>query len=308
MYYTLSAGCCSERRSRSKERAEAAAEAAAAAAVPRNKQDSTVQSGPVFLFVPSPKTAFGMVSGGRRGSAAVLCLLGLAASQICYTRAFTPLSGSRSVHRRSRVRQVTLINQGLGKGRGVLPYGLPLLAEGGELEVEGTPPPPPSSDATTSAAAPATPDAKPRSPEAQRLALEAERLKLQAEKLRLEAEKERLVLEQEKLKKKEVLIQAQDSFIKQLRSRWKGGVEVEEEEEGLADFVKRSIDTVDTTLFLRLADLAEMAAGDATEREELIALSQDVMRAVEAHDAAKATQLSESIKKRCVCVCVCVCV
>ena len=67
-----------------------------------------------------------------------------------------------------------------------------------------------------------------------------------------------------------------DALIELLRtSQTEGG------EEALSAAVKQRVSKIDVGLFVRLADMAE-ATAVATEREELIALSQQIMSVVEA--------------------------
>ncbi|CBN77543.1 conserved unknown protein [Ectocarpus siliculosus] len=125
--------------------------------------------------------------------------------------------------------------------------------------------------------------------QSEKLRLTAEKLKLQAEKLRLEVEKEQLILQAEKLQDKEALEGKQDALIGKLR-------ELNGRDEELTALVKKEIKKVNADLFMRLADVAETTL-DVEERNSLVSLSEDVMRAVDRVDKAKALKVSKGIKE-----------
>ncbi|CAM9870725.1 unnamed protein product [Ectocarpus fasciculatus] len=124
--------------------------------------------------------------------------------------------------------------------------------------------------------------------QSEKLRLTAEKLKLQAEKLRLEVEKEQLILQAEKLQEKEALEGKQDALIGKLR-------ELNGRDEELTELVKKNIKKVNADLFMRLADVAETTL-DVEERNSLVSLSEDIMRAVDRVDKAKALKVSKGIK------------
>ncbi|CAN0145989.1 unnamed protein product [Pylaiella littoralis] len=125
--------------------------------------------------------------------------------------------------------------------------------------------------------------------ESEKLRLTAEKLKLQAEKLRLEVEKEQLILQAEKLQDKEALETKQDGLIGRMRV-------LKGRDEELTALVKQEIKRVNADLFMRLADVAETTL-DVQERNSLVSLSEDVMRAVDRVDKAKALKVSREIKE-----------
>eukprot|EP00903_Cladosiphon_okamuranus_P017721 g16316.t1 len=125
--------------------------------------------------------------------------------------------------------------------------------------------------------------------QSEKLRLTAEKLKLQAEKLRLEVEKEQLMLQAEKLQEKEAMEKKQDALIAKMRV-------LNGRQEELTALVKQEIKRVNADLFMRLADVAETTL-EVEERNSLVSLSEDVMRAVDKVDKAKALKVSREIKE-----------
>ncbi|CAM9203970.1 unnamed protein product [Scytosiphon promiscuus] len=125
--------------------------------------------------------------------------------------------------------------------------------------------------------------------QSEKLRLTAEKLKLQAEKLRLEVEKEQLILQAEKLEEKEALEAKQDVLIGKLRA-------LNGRQEELTGLVKQELKRVNADLFMRLADVAEMTL-EVEERDSLVSLSEDIMRAVDKVDKGKALKVSREIKE-----------
>eukprot|EP00904_Undaria_pinnatifida_P008140 jgi/Undpi1/4456/HiC_scaffold_17.g07810.m1 len=125
--------------------------------------------------------------------------------------------------------------------------------------------------------------------QSEKLRLTAEKLTLQAERLRLEVEKEQLMLQAAKVQDKEALERRQDMLIASLR-----GLHGRDEE--LTAAVKKDIKKIDADLFMRLADIAELAS-EVEERDSLVALSEDIMRALDTVDKGTALKVSRAIKE-----------
>eukprot|EP00752_Nemacystus_decipiens_P016556 g14798.t1 len=172
----------------------------------------------------------------------------------------------------------------------------PLGGSGGAAAAEAVPP-----DASTGTGATGTAgaggdvakageaEALAETEQSEKLRLTAEKLKLQAEKLRLEVEKEQLMLQAEKLQEKEALEKKQDALISKMRV-------LNGRQEELTALVKQEIKRVNADLFMRLADVAETTL-DVEERNSLVSLSEDVMRAVDKVDKGKALKVSKEIKE-----------